>query len=406
VVDSNGNAVSIDDAADTGTNMTANWQDFSGVKNSTFDTGRGMTITFANADPIQQQLSGNANIASAQYTAQGASIEVLTTDSLDDIRTKISQATFADGNEVSATVVDRRLVLTAANTGASHAIKLFDSSYSGSAGNGVLAALGLEVNSSGDLTDTTNDHLKAAQNAEFKINNISVSRISNTGLTDVVQGLSFDLLKAGQSTVTVAKNESNLTETVKTLLSNVNDLMSYIKAKTEATKGNDDEDGNPTYTPAALGSDWSVRSLRTDIASDLLGKFTGALGDAPAYLYQVGITLNSEGKFTLSDTTALTDALSNNFEGTQNLFSDIFDKLNTRLDKYVDGSGSILKTNKTNIESQLKNVNDQIDSYQKRLDSRKEALTTQYTAIQAQLIQMNYQYQSFQAWTSTINNSY
>jgi flagellar hook-associated protein 2 len=407
VVDSDGNAVSIDDSTDADTNMTANWQDFSNVKNSTFDTGRGMTISFADADPTEQQLFGSANIANADYTAQGASIEVLTTDTLDDIRTKISDATFADGNEVTATVVDRRLVLTAGTTGEDHAIKLFDSAYSGSDGSGVLKSLGLEVNTSGDLTDAVNDQLKVAQNAAFTINNISISRNSNTGLTDVVQGLSFDLLKEGQSTITVSKDESGLTDTVTTLLKNINDVMSYIKAKTEASKGDDDEKGNPTYTPAALGSDWSVRSLRGEIASDLLGKYTGAIGDAPAYLYQIGITLNSDGQFVLSDTTALTDALSNDFAGTQSLFSDIFDKLNTRLDRYVDGSGSILKTNKTNVESQMENIDTQISSYEKRLASRKVALTTQYTAIQAQLIEMTYQYQSFQAFSaSSINQQY
>jgi len=69
LVDGDGNAVSVDDAQDEGTAMTADWQALSLVAGSTFDTGRGLTITF---EPLADHTVGN---------------EVLVPDTVDDFAT-------------------------------------------------------------------------------------------------------------------------------------------------------------------------------------------------------------------------------------------------------------------------------------------------------------------------------
>lgn len=57
LVDSQGNAVAIDDAADPNTAMTSEWQNLDLVADTTFDTGRGLTITF---DPLADHAVANA----------------------------------------------------------------------------------------------------------------------------------------------------------------------------------------------------------------------------------------------------------------------------------------------------------------------------------------------------------
>jgi len=390
VVDSNGDAVRIDDAADAATEMTSNWQDFSLVRNSSFDTGRGLTISFADADPAAAQLFGDAGIANAAYTAQGATITVETTDSLNAIRDKINQATFADGNGVQATVVDKRLVLTGANTGSNAAIQLADTSGS------VLQDLKILADAAGTLYDDV-DHqaeLRAEQDAQFSINTIEITRSRNTSLTDVVQGLSIDLAAEGEATFTGSNDQQGLADGVKGLLSDVNDLLKYIKAKTQATKGADDDDGNPTYTPAALGQDWSRRWLGQQGAADLLGSYSGAVGDAPRYLSNIGVDLDDDGLFQLEDAAALTEALDTNFSDVSDLFEDILGKLETRLETYVDGSNAILTTKKSSLDDEIEQLDERIDGYERIMSMREKALRTQYEAIQAQIVSMTYEYQS------------
>ena len=397
VVDENGEAVRVDDASDTGTVTTTGWQDFSNVKNSTFDTGRGLTITFANSDPTETQLYGGANTASANYTAQGASISVDATDSLNDILTKINSATYADGNEVQATVVDRRLVLTAERTGTSGAITLDDTSGT------VLQDLGILQSSGGGSGGTlaTGAELHPAQNAQFSINGITgIERSKNTGLTDVIQGLSIDLKAEGSATITVEKNTDGVVDDVKSMLEKVNDLMDFIQQKTEPVKGSDDTNGNPTYTAAPLSTDWSVRWMRQNISSVLLGEYSGAVGDNPRYLVEVGISVNDAGKFELSDSSKLTAALNDNFGAVQDLFDNILTNLDNELDKYVTGEGSIISSTQDSISTELTDLNDRIDSYEERLQVKEDALRNQYAAIQSQLISMTYQFQSMQAFSA------
>lgn len=406
VVDDSGKAVRIDNAADTGTDMTANWQNFDQVKNSNFDTGRGLTISFANTDPTQQKLFGSTGIASANYTAQGVSITVAATDSLNDIRTKINSATYADGNHVQATVVDRKLVLTGARTGTNAAIKLIDSSYDGDGTNkGVLAGLGIGVNQSGNLTNLAANQLQAFQNAEFSLNNISISRTQNKGLTDLVQGLSVDLLGESSATITVSDDQTKLEDSVKNLLEQANGLMSYIKEKTESKSSSKDAKGNPTYTPPALGQDGTMRSFRQDIASDLMQSHTSVIGDAPKYLSQIGITVGSSGSFEL-DSATFKEAIENNAAGVKSLLDNVLGRLETRLKSYVDGSQSIVKSKQTGVGEEIKLMNTRISQYEARLKMRETALSNQYSAIQTQLLDMTYQFQSTQAIGGTINQQY
>ena len=396
IVDENGEAVRVDDASDTDTATTTGWQDYSNVKNSTFDTGRGLTITFADADPTEAQLYGGSSTANVDYTAQGASITVAATDSLNDILTGINSATYADGNEVQATIVDRRLVLTAQRTGASGAITLDDTSGTVLQDLGILSASG--GGSGGTLA--TGAELRAAKNAQFSINGITgIERSKNTGLTDVIQGLSIDLKDEGSATITVKKDTDGVVDDVKAMLEKVNDLMTFIQQKTEPTKGKDDANGNPTYTNAPLGNDWSVRWMRQNISSVLLSEYSGAVGDNPRYLVDVGITVNDEGKFELSDSSKLTTALNDNFGAVQDLFDDVLTNLDSELDKYVSGEGAIITSTKESISTELSDLNDRIDSYEERLQVKEDALRNQYAAIQSQLISMTYQFQSMQAFS-------
>ena len=175
--------------------------------------------------------------------------------------------------------------------------------------------------------------------------------------------------------------------------------MDYIKVKTEPSKGADNADGNPTYSQAPLGSDWSIRWLRQDISNQLLGEYTGALGNNPSYLTDVGISIDSDGKFTLSDTAKLTSALNSSFSAVQDLFDNTLANLNTELDKYNTGTGAIITNTKDNLSTQLTTLNDQISSYEDRLKVKEGALRNQYAAVQSQLISMTYQFQSMQAFS-------
>lgn len=330
------------------------------------------------------------------------SIQVDSSHTLNDIRAAINSKTYADDKQVQATIVDGRLVLTSESTGLDSKIKLIDSSYNEEANDGVLKGLGIEVDANGALTEMVNgklvDELQAAQNAQFTVNNISISRSTNKGLTDVVQGLSLDLLKENSSvTISVGNNYSAMETQVKDLLDNANSLMKYLKQKMEPTETGKDDKGRATYSPAAVGQDSSLLMLRQNVASGLLGKYEGAATGAPKYLTDIGVSVGSDGLFTLSDSTKLQTALKSNLKGVKDLFDNVLAKLDNRLTEYVSGDNGVLSARQKSLSDQSKQLNEQISQYQSRLKARETALSSYYSDIQAQILNMTYQYQSFQA---------
>jgi flagellar hook protein FlgE len=78
VVDSNGNAVSI--AGVNGTASTSGWQSVTSEEGQTYDTGRGLTITFGSGTLTDGTLGAGA--ASVQYVAQGVTASLQVYDSL------------------------------------------------------------------------------------------------------------------------------------------------------------------------------------------------------------------------------------------------------------------------------------------------------------------------------------
>jgi flagellar hook-associated protein 2 len=513
VVDAEGSAVSVARAG-SATAMTTNWQDLDRVDGTTFNTGRGLSIDFGSGDYTSGLRGSGA--ASVDYTAQGASIQVSSTSTLNDIRDKINAATYADGNEVTATVVNRTLVIKAANSGANTYVEMSDVTGTPLSSLGLLnraatdgqnladdegvtafgtgdlvtftagdlvgqsaldagqyyVEIGSGANagkfrlvdgdgdavaiasSSGGATSTTDwiaisdgaydtgrgltitfqgngtydpvtrtngaarvsyDNVNAISSpldAQFTVNGLSVSRSSNTGLDDVVDGVTFNLSSVGSSEVNVAYDASQIVTKVKTLVTKMNDLIKYIRAKTEPSVSSEQTDSEQTiYTRGTLGGDWGLRTLRRNLVSDLLGEYSDAADDAPSHIYDVGITLNTTGDelaFSLSDQNALESALETDYQSVADLFGYFMDKLEDRVSPYLDGEYAILASTQSSLDTQIEQIEDRIENAEDRLKLKEQALRTQYEGLASQLTDWTNQYslmQSYNTLLSSLNRS-
>lgn len=328
----------------------------------------------------QQSDSTSALGLAGDLTIQGQTITIDAGDSLSDIRTRVNDIDYpgAGVKAVVATIVDNKLVLTSAEPGTDAAITFTDDT---NGGNG----LGLS-------------QVQAAQNASLTVNGVGVTRQRNTGLNDVVTGLTFDLKAEGSSQVTVAKDNADVVTRVKTLIGAVNDLASHLKLKTEPQLDATVTGKNPTYKPAPLGRDLNLRSLRFNLSSDLLGYYGGAASGAPRSLADLGITLGSDNRsFELSDESALTAELTDDFQGVADLLDHILGQVETRAARYLDGTDAIITATESGVDDEIELVNTRIATVEARLKQREESLRKQLYEFQAQLISMQYQYQSTQA---------
>lgn len=401
LVDEDGQAISIATTTDPDS-FTSNWQNLDDVAGTTYDTGRGLTISFGSG-PYTAGMRG-AGAASVYYEAQGAEITVNTDDTLADIASAINNSTFAEGNEVIATIVDRRLVLTAANMGTRHAIIASDKtgtvlSGTGSAGLGLLGDGGAgDV----DLTDGFKYTLTQATDATLMVNGMTVTRHSNSGLTDVIGGLTINLLKEGSEAtakLTVNNDLSQVTNKINSLLSKINSLTSYLKDQTAVTPNADGQ----TYTRGGLAGDSTFYRLRFDLLSDLArpvprdGESPLPAGD-PTSLREIGITISNDLTVTISDQNALNEALTQNYEGVARLFDVLMDRITSRLEPFTRSVDSVMDQLIESLDEQIEDANDTVKSLNERMELQEASLRQQY----AKLFQQIYLASSNQSMTGSL----
>lgn len=228
---------------------------------------------------------------------------------------------------------------------------------------------------------------QSAANTRASINGIAVETASNT-LSDVVDGMTFNLSKVTTSpvTVSVARN----TESVKTLLTNFvasyNALSSFLSSATQYDAS--------TKKSALLQGDATTTGLQNQLRSMISqgGKASAAFGS----LSNLGVEFQKDGRLKINDT-KLATALTNLPELTKAMSNvDLADPSNNgfakKLTSWADG---LLSTDGTlpgktkSIQSQIiANTKDQ-EKMTDRISGIEKRIRAQYTALDKTMANAN-----------------
>lgn len=310
-------------------------------------------------------------------------IVIALTDTLLDVRDAINSATYADGDEVVASIVDNTLVLQTKDTGATKAVVASDQSGTVLQSLGVLDGVGAFVT-----------ELQTAQDAAFTVDGIAATSESNTGIDTAVSGvtLNFSATTTSTLTVTVAANKGSVTTKTKEFLAKLNEVVGYIstKTKTEASE----QDG--ISTRGLLAGDTVFTFLRRNLISQIVEQVTGLTAGDPAHLSEIGITFEEGLVASITDVKAFDDALANDADKIGNLFNSangIATKLEALLEPYTVTSGVVDDT-VTALSDRMRTLQAQEQRINGRLAIREAQIRAQLTAMQGILAGLNAQ-QSF-----------
>ncbi len=238
-------------------------------------TGSGtLVLTVGTGSPV------TITIDSTNNTLQGVR------DAINDAKAGVTASIINDG-----TATPYRLVVTSDQTGSSNAFTVQDNLAGGQALN---------------LTQKL-----AAQNAEFEVNGLAISKGSNT-VTDVIEGVSFTLhdTSAVAASLTVGRDVDGIVTALKELVSAFNDVNSSIGAQSRY-----DPD---TKTAGILSGDSTLRSIQRKIQAVLMQSVPRTLSSY-GVLSQVGLKFNNDGSITLNEDT-LRKAISGDLTGVAALF--------------------------------------------------------------------------------------
>ncbi|WP_418791017.1 flagellar filament capping protein FliD [Phosphitispora sp. TUW77] len=356
-------------------------------------------------------LSGTFTIGDGTYSS---TIEVYATDTLSTIMSRINEAKDdADPTkslDVSATIVNNTLVLQHKETGSANQLVLTDTvNTAGSTGSDeILESLGI-------LTDakTIQDESQAAADAVFTVNGIAVTRSSNSGLTDVISGVTLSLKQEGVSgTLMVEKDVDAMVNSIKSWVEQYNSTIELLSTRLseEVVKG---AESDAMKSRGLLRGNSILSSTKSELRQNISSNIEGLT--VYTNLSQIGIMTTSSdygksGKLEI-DETELRAALEANPEDVAKLFVN---------DEDLDGDGEISSDEQgviTRLESQLdyltststktiggvtvkagviqarieyesaviSDLADKIADYEERLAKREQSLYAQFTAMETAL---------------------
>lgn len=330
-------------------------------------------------------------LGAGEFTINGVDVSIGANASLNDIRDAINSAvataiddeTIEEEAGFTATIIDKQLVLTANSTGEDFELAITDT-------DGLLDSLGMF------------DHpaLQEAENAIFTVNNIEVTRNSNSDIDDVIEGVTLNLAAEGETTLTIAPNNSGVQAAISTFISRMNDFTSWLNAKTGVRENSDG-----TYTRGVLSNDNTIKGLRRQLVQKTFGTWSDAPeGSTYTRMDQLGIELGDNLSVSLADSSKLTTALANNYSEVVALFEGVMERVQNLIDPYTEGTETRVDQLKAGVENALETQTSRVERLEDSF-TRKEELTRDMIALQfAQISSYNSQGQYIM--TSLYGSSY
>ena len=234
-------------------------------------------------------------------------------------------------------------------------------------------------------TDFTNSNrIQTAEDAVFDYNNVEIERSKNE-VTDLIPGVSVNLLSSGNSQVNIDSNIDDITKSIQQFVADYNSMISNLQNLTAYNKDSGMVglfQGNSDFTmiSSKLSSDLFDTTLNyTTTQSDLNGNSyqTQAIFTAA----NLGLSMNRTGMLSF-DATTFQNTYAKHPDLVKQFATSAFTKINNDLN-------SIATSNTSNLELLSQNIQNQEKSYQNRIDSMNKFLDTKYNIMSEQFALYN-----------------
>ncbi|NLG87401.1 MAG: flagellar filament capping protein FliD [Firmicutes bacterium] len=305
-----------------------------------------------------------------------------------------------ENGKVSASVVDGRLVLKAAETGSSSSISLGGDE----AGAILWQKLGLDAPAAGYPDSADSAYVKQGQNAVFYVDGVKIERSSNK-VDDAISGVTLELtgvskkIEGGSgwegysgTKLTVEQDVDKAVQAVKAFVDEYNRVWQANRSKQAWDKD--------TKQGALLFGDSTLNGIQYRLRGLVTSPIDGASGPW-SMLVQIGISTGKVGTGVAADgtlyidETKLREALQEDPEAVAALFTGE-QGMAGRLDAYLkevltkDKTG-LLTAKDEALSSQIKDLQKQTERMEERLAQREERLKQQYVQLEKALAQLQSQ---------------
>ncbi|MBW1709076.1 MAG: flagellar filament capping protein FliD [Deltaproteobacteria bacterium] len=291
-----------------------------------------------------------------------------------------------DNRGVRATIVDDgtststayHLILTARETGAEHTIT------------GITGTL-----DNFDCSDADFETTQKATNAMLRVDGFPSDsseylQRSTNSVSDVITGVTFNLLNTGSAVVSVSNDLAAIKTQIETFVSSINFLMGYIYEETKYLP--------ETGESGTMIGNYAYTLVRSIVSGLLYPEGLDREVDTYTQLSQIGIKTDPDqnGKWVI-DSTALENALNNDLEAVARLFVEDSDRGSTgvcvrlveKLKELTDSEDGIANVLIDNYNGIIKGIDDKIANEEKRINLYEQRLNEKFARLEKQLSALN-----------------
>ncbi len=240
----------------------------------------------------------------------------------------------------------------------------------------------------------------ASLNAALKVDGLTYERQSNTGITDVLQGVTLNLKGAGSTSFQITSDTSSIADSVKGLVTAFQDAIQEVKTQTAYD--------SQTRTSGPLANSSALQGLSGQLSA-LLGTKVNTGGTITS-LFDLGLQFNRDGSITLNEDT-LTKALADHPDDVKTLFTGktgvtgLGTLLTDTLNNLTQPSSGAIATDKQATQAQIDRLDANIASTKARLDKRYDTLARQFAALDRYAAQMQQQGDYLSNFITSLNNT-
>ncbi|GEM_PF-630110 len=356
------------------------------------------TTTLASGDyNLSVNIDGKQKNITVNIDGTETNSAVLTeiVNALNDIDETNNEEKILNASYIKDTSTTGRLTITAAKTGEQNSITVNGDSQ-------LLQTLGLDtITQSGSrtvATDTNAGFVKADSselNSKMIINGMNIYRSSNA-VDDVVPGVTLNLLKPQEANdqpavITTQVNTNSVKDLINNLLTPLNDIVDLVNNNKEITR-----------------SESAMNTLKYNIRGLASTKIESVIDEeSPKYLSDIGVTVDSNGKFSVTNSDTLEEFLKKDPQKVADLFTasdGIVAKINQMITNLQGDKGLIIQR-KSSITNQIKTYDDKLKETQSRIDFQADALRKQYTSLLQTYYEAMGQYSSYSSFASSMSSS-
>jgi len=274
--------------------------------------------------------------------------------------------------DVGATILDGHLVISGELTGEENLLEMEDEEGT------VLQDLTV-IDSEGNFYET---YETEARDALFEVDGMQVTRAQNTGINDVIQGVTLNLHSptSGEDFVNlnIMHDTDTAVEEIAVFVETYNEIQAYLQELTQ-------EEG-------FLQGDFTLNNMRSTIRQELMSSVSLEHTQF-SHLSQLGIEVDEEGVMTL-DAATLEQALAQDPGGVQAVFmgreeqdgaDGVARSLQNQLQNYLRFNTGTLARTERNLDSRIERLDRRIANVERRLESREKTLRRQFSRMEVML---------------------